>query len=213
MLDRQACAAAVVGDDGGVGRVGGGGQGVDDRDALHAGQRRPGVGASAGDDDSVHPAVHEVLQMVLLPDGVAPGVAQQHGDLPRPERVLGAQQHRGTEAADAVRGHEADRPAAAAVQALGVLVGTESELRDRVQHSLPGLGPHASGAVERLGRRSDADASEGGDVGEPGPPGRRRVWSGRSHGQTFSWMSQTPDIVTGAAVLRQSGEKLNKHLT
>ncbi len=47
---------------------------------------------AAGDDDAVHPAVHQVAQVVLFPDRVAAGVAQD-GDLAGPERVLGTEQY------------------------------------------------------------------------------------------------------------------------
>jgi len=185
MLDGQLCATAVVRHDGDVVRVRGRRERVDRRDRLDALQGRPRVGAAAGDDDAVHPPVHEVAQMMLLADGVPAGVAQQHRDLPGAERVLGAEQDGGAEAADAVGRHQPDGPAAARVQALRVLVGTEVELLHGGQDPLPCLGPHPAVAVERLGGRSDTDAGQLGHIGELCPSGGRGIRSS-GHAQSFS---------------------------
>lgn len=190
VLDGQYGPAPVVGDHRGVGRIGGRRERVDDGDGLDAVQGRTGVRTAAGDDDAVHPAVHQVAQVVLFPDRVAAGVAQQDGDLAGPERVLGAEQYGGAEAADAVGRHQPDRPAPPGVQALRVLVGPEPECVDGVKDPLAGLGTHPPAAVQRLRSRTHTDARQGGDVGELRRAGGAGTWS-NGHEQTFSWTATT----------------------
>ena len=138
VLDGEAAAGAVVGGDGDVGRVVGRRVGVDDGHREVVAERGARVGLAADDDDAVDAAGEQRLEVVLLADRVAAGVAEEDVDLAGAERVLGAHQDRDDEAALEVAREEADGAGAPVDEAAGELVRGERDLLGGVHHALAG---------------------------------------------------------------------------
>ncbi len=166
MPDGQRAALLVIGDQGQLSRVLRLGHHVDHRDRQASRDRWPRVGAPSGDDDAVHLAGQQRAHVVLLPDRVAPAVAEQGGHLALAQCVLRAEHDRDGEPAEAVRGDQPDRVAAAGQQSLGQQVRPETEPLGRGLYPLPGLGPQLAAPVERLGHRADRYPGQGGDVSD-----------------------------------------------
>jgi hypothetical protein len=122
VVDGAAAGADVVDHDGQVVGVLGRRVRVDDRDGQLAAQGRPRVGAAAHDDQAVDAAAEQRLDVVLLADGVAAGVAEEHGHTVGAERVLGAHEDRDREPALEVVREQPDRAGAVGQQAAGQLV-------------------------------------------------------------------------------------------
>ena len=141
VLDGQPAGADVVGGDRQVGGVVGRRVGVDDRDGDVVAERRAGVGLPADDDEPVDAAAEQRAQVVLLADGVAAGVAEEHVDLAGAERVLGAHEDRDDEPALEVAGEQADGAGAPGEQAAGERVGAERQPLGGLDDALAGACP------------------------------------------------------------------------
>jgi len=163
-------AALVVGQHRGPVVVERPGHRVDDRDAGPGGHRRPRLGPAAGDDQAVHPAGGQHLDVALLPVRVVPRVAHEHRDLAGAEGVLRTEHDRDAEPAETVRGDQAHREGTAREQGLGQRVRREAEPLRRLGDALPGFGAQLALPVEGLGSGADGHAGLRRHVTDGHPP-------------------------------------------
>src|SRR5699024_7162225 len=115
--------------------------------------RGMGVGAAADDDDAVHPARQQRVQVVGLADLVLSGVTQEDRHLARSESVFGAHQDGNGEAPFQIMGDQTDRSGTSGMQILRERIRGEVEAFGRFQHAPARGRPHVLTAVDRLGCR------------------------------------------------------------
>ena len=147
---------------------------IDDRNAGR-GQFEPGppVGTARRHHDPVDPLSNQRLDVLRLAQGIVGGVAHEHRHAAVGQAFFEALHDRNGEAAETVGRYEADRQAVAAMETLGEIVWTESQLLGDGNDLVAGLLSQIAVLVESLGDGADADLGEAGDVvnGRPdGPP-------------------------------------------
>ena len=123
-----------------------------------------GRGVDRGEQDALHPLLHQRGEVGLLALGAVVAVADDHGHVRDLGGDLDALGDVGEERVGGVEHHVGDRPAGPHPQLAGELVAHEAELGHRPLDPLPGAGADHLGAVQHVGDGAEGDAGRGGDV-------------------------------------------------
>jgi hypothetical protein len=128
--------------------------------------------------------------MPTLSSRIVRGVAQEHRELRRAERVLDALHQRAAEASVTVGRDQSDGEAFLTQQALHQVVWAEAEFTGDLLDTISSFLAQLALAVECFRGRADTDPGGASDIAD----GRDTVWRGRrnvSHGQVGLFQKET----------------------